>query len=894
LLCIKNKFFFSAFLSIFFTLLFACEQNKRKMDINLLNALNDAENVLILTANRRLVRYWQTEYTRLQQAKGRCVFESPMILSLNAWLIRLFQQHRAHSSIVLSEWQTWLLWKQAVDKVCQHSAFAHDKLITPMMEAWNRLFLYGTSPLEEHFNMHDTGRVFAQCAQYVQNMCQQNSWMTVAQLPSFLSRHFPKDQISQPMYLIGFLEDQMPSTIRDFLNQCQAHVSVSFVDVPEQSSNIRRYAYPHPRQELYNMVYWAVSTWQRFPNRRIACLILNLDQQRERILTVFEEIFIRLKVNERPLNISMGKPLSEYPLIRTALHWLCLPHQSMIHLQDILSLLHDSQGMLHDAAVPLDQKLKDQFSFSFSKEQLLSFLIKHFPHAALTTYWESYLSRFEHNAPRTLQYWVGVLTKHLHLLQWGRALSADDKQVMLRFEQSMAEFVQADRCLMQPILLKEALQLLKIYLNQVIFQPSGATHASPIQVLGLLEALGHAFDAVWIMGLDEYSWPMPLKFNPFLPSELQQKLAMPHASPQQELLYAKKLQRYFTQHAGEMVVSHALSSDERIQHSSALIRDIPLSDAVRIIDCIESVVQSGKMETIDESHPLPVNDPARVRGGCTVLKEQALCPFRAFAHFRLQVNELNQPVMGITSCQHGQWIHAALEYFWNHVGTRTCLVAMSDQALRQVIEQSVFQTQKVVLHPSNTLLSSFFLDSQIKYLNQLLWQWMAKEKQREPFKVVLTETQCYVRMGKLGVKVRMDRIDQLADGSFLVIDYKTGKTDYQHWLRHPLREPQLPLYCVFGLHDAMISGIAFAELSDHDVRFNGISDTPLNIAGVRPVHKIKHSTMQEWNQLRAYWAEQLLILADNFCQGVRDVAPIEPSVCQSCDLKALCRIDMVA
>ena len=56
-------------------------------------------------------------------------------------------------------------------------------------------------------------------------------------------------------------------------------------------------------------------------------------------------------------------------------------------------------------------------------------------------------------------------------------------------------------------------------------------------------------------------------------------------------------------------------------------------------------------------------------------------------------------------------------------------------------------------------------------------QWLDVETLREPFEVEQLEQGSEVaRIGGLEFRVRIDRVDRLADGSRVLIDYKTGRS----------------------------------------------------------------------------------------------------------------------
>ncbi len=65
-----------------------------------------------------------------------------------------------------------------------------------------------------------------------------------------------------------------------------------------------------------------------------------------------------------------------------------------------------------------------------------------------------------------------------------------------------------------------------------------------------------------------------------------------------------------------------------------------------------------------------------------------------------------------------------------------------------------------------------------------------------------------------------DRSTRLADGSRMVIDYKTGIPKLSQWFGDRPDEPQLPLY---ALAESDVAAVAFAQIRKGDARFPGIA-----------------------------------------------------------------------
>ncbi|MDZ7781696.1 MAG: PD-(D/E)XK nuclease family protein [Halioglobus sp.] len=81
-------------------------------------------------------------------------------------------------------------------------------------------------------------------------------------------------------------------------------------------------------------------------------------------------------------------------------------------------------------------------------------------------------------------------------------------------------------------------------------------------------------------------------------------------------------------------------------------------------------------------------------------------------------------------------------------------------------------------------------------LRALLREWLDVESQRGEFVVAAREKRGEVTLEQLRLSLRVDRIDTLADGSQVIIDYKTGSARIADWLG--VRPPQRPRSLLYG------------------------------------------------------------------------------------------------
>jgi hypothetical protein len=143
----------------------------------------------------------------------------------------------------------------------------------------------------------------------------------------------------------------------------------------------------------------------------------------------------------------------------------------------------------------------------------------------------------------------------------------------------------------------------------------------------------------------------------------------------------------------------------------------------------------------------------------------------------------------------------------------------------------------------------------------------------------------------LTLRGKIDRIDRLADGSRLLIDYKTGRNSRNSWLPEArIADPQLPAYAVSM--EPPPEAIAFARIRPDDLRFDGLcredAATPGVVALARAGYAFKG--LDDWPGLLTSWRTHLEALARDFREGQAAVDPRKPGVCNHCHLHALCRI----
>jgi hypothetical protein len=145
-------------------------------------------------------------------------------------------------------------------------------------------------------------------------------------------------------------------------------------------------------------------------------------------------------------------------------------------------------------------------------------------------------------------------------------------------------------------------------------------------------------------------------------------------------------------------------------------------------------------------------------------------------------------------------------------------------------------------------------------LEHMVWQLRAHDATRGAFTVSVEETRL-VSFGGLHFTVRLDRVEQHADGE-LVIDYKTGSAGLRGcWPPRPA-DAQLPVYALSG----PVAGVAILNLRPPKPGLQGVTGLDLG-DGWRTPDKVRGLGIADWTGLQQAWAAGLAALALEYRAG---------------------------
>jgi RecB family exonuclease len=294
---------------------------------------------------------------------------------------------------------------------------------------------------------------------------------------------------------------------------------------------------------------------------------------------------------------------------------------------------------------------------------------------------------------------------------------------------------------------------------------------------------------------------------------------------------------------------------------------------------------------IDANLPPPRTRPAR--GGARLLELQSACPFRAGAEYRLHARALEDPDPGLSPAERGKLVHGVLARLWQTLRDQAGLAALAPPALDDAIGAAI-EAELTALRRGASRVRARLLDVEAEWLHERIHELFDAERARRPFAVVELEAGRTVALGALALRIKLDRVDRLEDGSLAIIDYKTGRdASAASWLGERPRQPQLPLYLhAFG--SERVAALAYGRVRTGEAGYVGLARDVQAFGGIASFGVDGPRGFDSWDQLLAFWRTRLRALADEYLRGDMHLAPDPTVACRHCHLATLCRIDETA
>jgi ATP-dependent helicase/nuclease subunit B len=868
------------------------------MDSSLRKLISDGSTVI--TPTQRLSRHIRYQYATNQIKQGNQAWQTPDCLPWTAWCKRCFESlsfcTESHKVLLNNLQQQWL-WQEIIS----HSRYKNQLLqITATAkqaaQAYQLAKEWAVPIFPKEIYLSEDAFAFKSWADSYEKQKQDNYWLDDASLPDYIVSHI--DELKLSLKKIIFYDFDQLTTQQLKLKQAliDSGIQVKEFNVEDRNQSASVSEQIDKQSEILAAACWAKQHLEKDDNATIGIVAPNLSAIRNKVEYGFASVLTPQKWAEpdesinKPYSISLGKPLSTYPLIHTAINLLALGKRK-VSINTLSVLLHSP--FITDATEEAAVRAKFDAALRRIGEQQLGFK---------TLYWISdvrckeyeqcekfiqLLKTFEisflsHARKQNLRLWTIAFSEWLSVFGWPgeRNLNSDEHQVLTAWQSVLTQLGSLDS-LSKPVNFSTALFHLNRLLTETRFQPE--TSETPIQILGMTGAAGMQFDYLWVMSMQDECWPALKPANAFIPIACQRDFNMPTASANTQLELAKHITNKLMMSAKEVIFSYANQEGDRYFRPSPLIKitDVKTNGNEHFDDYKNAILESSRIETFTDIHAPKIPAGQTANGGSSLFKDQSACPFKAFARHRLHAESLQQADIGLSAAERGNLVHRALQYLWQRLKSLENLKYRTELELEKLIHSVVLEAIKQQISQQPETFTDRFTELEQQRLEQLLKQWLLIECDRNDFKVIATEEWKTIVFEDIELHLRVDRVDELADGRYVIIDYKTGAVSKGDWESDRPNDPQLPLYAV--TNGQQVAAIAFASLKPGKLGFVGQADAD----DIFP--KVKIDADVSWQKKLDSWEQILIQLANDFRKGIAIVEPTG-TACRYCDLHALCRI----
>jgi len=297
-----------------------------------------SNNTTILTPNRRLAAFLRHQFDQQQQQAGHNVWQSLDVLPIDSWFSRLHETCFT-APLLLNPQQELEVWQQIISNSETGQQLLSIRPTAQLaQQAWQFVQQWQV-PLDtlkqpEHQDVF----AFYQWALSFCQQCEQQNWLDHARLPNWLS----EQNLSLPKIIELYGFEEIPPQLQAFFQQ--TNIQTKQRSATTLNSDTLCMPCANSDDEIQQMAQFAKQHYQQDPQARIGCVILDLQQQRDKIQQVFTETFSPQTAitadshQSMPFDISAGTPLAECPLVYSALQILNLANKN-IPLEIISHLL---------------------------------------------------------------------------------------------------------------------------------------------------------------------------------------------------------------------------------------------------------------------------------------------------------------------------------------------------------------------------------------------------------------------------------------------------------------------------------------------------------------------------------------------------------------------------
>jgi ATP-dependent helicase/nuclease subunit B len=778
----------------------------------------------VVTANRRLARDLITRYGEWQVRQGNRAWRTPPVTYWQDWLDRKLAAAADPDATPrrLDSASALVLWERCLAGRMPESVLGFAGIVHQAWQAWQRLSEWRV-PLTAVLASARTQdeKLFAGAAADYADQLAAGDWVDSAGLGSVVADLLPTDPqlVPDQLVLAGF--DRLAPAVEHVIAALRERdCEVTIRSAGDAAKRIEVASFEDEASELRAAGAWAAEKLAAHPGARVGVVCPELEADAVGVGRLVREGLVPGwqyggESARHAVNVSYGRRLSDYPAIAAALlvlEWTVrgLPGRD---LSVLLRSPFIGKRRAGDRA-RLELELRRHPDRQWTPSNFLAV-------TGSETAFSDIASEVDDAAARredllTPSECVEAIHGFLTAIGWpgDMALDSSSFQLVNRWRELLNEFSRVAGVLAE-MPFAEAISRLTAMARETIWQPEG--DPGVVQVLGVLEAAGLTFDHLWVTGMDATRWPPASRPSAFLPRSLQIEYGMPDATPVASLAHAQLVMQRLVASTRECVFSWPRSLDDAELTPSALL-DQWGGDAYDGPEdpgwTVGKVVSAATMGQLEDDDAPPVGGDEHVRGGAYTIQRQCTEPFRAFAEGRLGVTAPEPFRTGLAPSVRGNLIHNALHNLLSDRPDQGQVAAWTpaqrSQRIGTAVDSALASHQR---HADEV--TARILAIERSRLRLLLDAFLEAETERRPFEILGLESSLAYEHAGVELSLRVDRIDRLADGRLLVVDYKTGQPKRFATRSGELKDVQLVVYA--DAIDGDIGALAFVNVDSRQI-----------------------------------------------------------------------------
>lgn len=855
---------------------------------SLLARLQDKRIQLIVTANQRLARQVRETVSSTYMVSNATAWRAPIIMPWSAWLQDCYRQfcvkHSSQSlakSFLLGAHQTDALWSQIVSAELAKSDatfFGKAALVGEVSRAFGLLQRWQLEDEVISAEAHDEdARFFVNCLAALRSAQQASGWLLSEELPAQLLPFMSALCIdADGATLFAGFSEIYPSQ-RMLLAAMGPAAQIWAPDDAGELPDATLISAPSDDDALVAAGAWAATVREDAPDARIAIVVPDLSDSLEKTRRLItdgllpgHQFYSDTSRAHLPVAVSLGRPLFEVPAMRAAMMLLRFAANGGKFSQLSLLLRNALLGNGSNASgVELKlRRIPDRHWRPSSLSRWLSDTDQEAPQwlkAILAREWG------EHTRKLLPSQWAAEFDGLWNDAGWLQSLTLDSQTYQLRdaIYDSLNSLADLD-AVISSCALKVAIDTLERIAQKTIYQPEDTKQS--VLIAGPLETVGLHFDAIWIAGLDQQSWPPTGRPSALLPRSVQRRFAMPDATPALVNEFWRKQLRRNVSSASVVALGFSRSRDDTNLQPVLMLQDFNIIRRKELA-AVEPSLQRFLCQLKIKETPAqlaPLSADRREFGGHGLLSDQLTDPLTAVIKHRWRCQLLEEPSTGVNAALRGTLLHRALERLYADKPDTARLQAEFVTNAEQLINRAVQDTFKSLFIHADDLLAQL-LRLEERRAETLVNRVFESDLQRPAFSIAMIEEKRVLSFSAISLDLRVDRVD-VVNKQMLIIDYKSGN---------------LGTLCkVDNLEDKHMQLVAYALLFERSA-LAGMALVPVSFSPVSALawldednaqwsRSAKISKLADLPSLVTQWRERCEQLANQFASGDLRINPNIP------------------